>query len=183
MRFFTSQVACALHSAFFCFVLFTLFGAQSASAQQFHVVNGTWITQQQSEITIEPCEQGLCGFISHIVVPPEIIEKYGADVLAQFEGAYPDANNEDPALRDRSVLGLTILVLTEQVTATRYSGKVYNPQDGKTYDGFVDVVDGNNIVMSGCIAWGTICQGESWVRAPEVIEMEDDAKDEGAAQS
>lgn len=172
MRLFTSSCTGALRAVGALLAILVLLGAQVAVAQQFHIVNGTWITKELSEITIEPCEQGLCGSITHIVVPPDIIEQYGADALAELEGDFRDANNEDPALRDRPVLGLTILVLTEQVDATRYSGKVYNPQDGKTYDGFVDIVDGDNVILSGCIAWGTICQGEDWVRAPLVMEEE-----------
>ena len=99
-----------------------------ATAQEYSVLMGTWLTQSESEITIEACEQGYCGHISKIVVPQHIVDKYGSDVIAA-QGNFRDELNKDPALRSRLIQGLQILVLNGQSAPDRYEGQIYNPEN------------------------------------------------------
>jgi len=132
-------------------------------------VFGTWVTEPKTEVTIGPCEQGYCGSITRIVVPPHIREQYG-DQLDQIPPeAYTDQYNEDPALRSRPIQGLTILTLTEQTAPNRYDGWIYNPEDGKTYEGFVEMLGPDRLRLTGCVMFKTICQGQEWERAPEPL--------------
>ncbi|MCB1517852.1 MAG: DUF2147 domain-containing protein [Hyphomicrobiaceae bacterium] len=147
----------------------TLPGAAAAQDMLTPILVGTWITQNQSEVTIEPCEEGFCGYVSKVELPQEVIDKYGPERIAELQGDFRDVNNQDPALRDRPIMGMPMLVLTKEVNPTHLEGKIYNPQDGKTYDGFADIVDGNRIMVGGCVAWRTICDGQIWVRAPVIV--------------
>lgn len=133
------------------------------------IIVGTWITQNQSEITIEACDEGYCGYISKVELPQEVLDKYGPERIAELQGDFRDINNQDPALRARPLMGLPMLVLNNEVNPTHLEGSIYNPQDGKTYDGFADIVDGNRIMVGGCVAWRTICDGQVWVRAPVIV--------------
>ncbi|MCB9993536.1 MAG: DUF2147 domain-containing protein [Hyphomicrobiaceae bacterium] len=133
------------------------------------ILLGTWLTDGQSEITIDVCDQGYCGQITKIELPQDVIDKYGPERIEALQGDFRDVNNEDARLRDRPLLGLTILVLDHQVSPDHIEGAIYNPKDGKTYDGFADIVDGNRIMVGGCVAWRTICNGELWIRAPVVV--------------
>jgi len=81
-----------------------------------------------------------------------------------MEGNYIDALNKDPALRGRQVLGLQILVLNSNTAQNRLEGTIYNPEDGETYNGFMELIDDDNIRLSGCILFNLICLGEDWVR-------------------
>lgn len=135
----------------------------STAAQEYSVIMGTWLTQSQSEITIEPCEQGFCGHISKIVIPQHIIDKYGSDVLAA-QGNFTDELNKDPALRSRLIQGLQILVLDGQSAPDRYEGEIYNPENGETFNGFVEIQSSDNIRLSGCVLFNLICMGEDWTR-------------------
>lgn len=152
-----------------------------AQSQFVSPIVGTWITQQETEITIEPCDAGYCGFISKIVVPQEILDQYGAEQIAAFgEENFVDNFNPDPALRDRPILGLEMLTLVRQSGPVRYDGTVYNPQDGNTYDGFVEIIGPDSIRLSGCILYNTVCQGEDWTRAPFVVASD---SEEAAAEA
>jgi uncharacterized protein (DUF2147 family) len=44
----------------------------------------------------------------------------------------------------------------------RWSGKAFNPEDGKTYSGSLSV-SGNTLTTSGCVL-GVICRSVSWSR-------------------
>ncbi len=126
---------------------------------------GTWYTKSQSEVTIEPCEEGYCGFLTKIVVPQFMKDRYGEDLRA-MEGNYFDALNKDPALRQRQVLGLQILTL-HTLAGDRIEGTIYNPEDGETYNGFMELVDDDNIRLSGCVLFNLFCMGEDWIRTTQ----------------
>lgn len=45
--------------------------------------------------------------------------------------------------------------------ANTYSGKAFNPEDGKTYTGKI-TVSGATMTTSGCVLGGMICRSVSW---------------------
>lgn len=44
----------------------------TAIAQSGALIEGVWLTDAKSEMTIAACAEGYCGYISKIVVPDEI---------------------------------------------------------------------------------------------------------------
>lgn len=48
--------------------------------------------------------------------------------------------------------------------ANAWTGKAFNPEDGKTYSGRM-TLSGNTITTSGCVLGGMICRSVSWRRA------------------
>lgn len=137
--------------------------AASGPALAGSVLQGTWRTESKSEITIAPCRETLCGYITKIVVPPEIARK-NKDALAQIGTNYYDYYNKDPKLRNRPIQGLRILTLHPGKSAGIFDGQIYNPQDGNTYSGYVEVIDRDHIRLNGCVFYNMICKGEDWVR-------------------
>ena len=136
------------------------------------IIEGVWLTEKKSEMTIAPCPEGWCGYITKIVVPPEIKAKYGDDLEA-LNGNYTDAMNPDPKLRDRPIQGLQILTLTASGRSKVFNGKIYNPEDGKTYNGKLEVVNDDRLTLKGCIMYGMLCQGEDWIRVSGPVEEVD----------
>lgn len=45
--------------------------------------------------------------------------------------------------------------------ANSWSGKAFNPEDGKTYSGKM-TISGNTMTTSGCVLGGMICRSVSW---------------------
>lgn len=138
--------------------------ALSTAAQAGSLIEGVWLTAEKSEMTIAPCAEGHCGYITKIVVPQHIIDQYG-DELEAIGTDFTDHMNKDPALRNRPIQGLQILTLRQGGDPWHYEGEVYNPQDGNTYAGFIEVVDQDRIKLKGC-AMMVLCQEQLWTRVP-----------------
>src|SRR5688572_14585519 len=69
----------------------------STSAFADALVEGTWLTPDQAEMTIEECEQGLCGTLSKIVITQAHVQQYGVDASAIDIESITDVMNKDPA--------------------------------------------------------------------------------------
>jgi len=74
-----------------------------------------------------------------------------------------DANNPDPAKRDRPTLGLPILLDMQSSQPNRWDGQVYNAQNGKTYTAHINLLAADVLRIEGCVL-GFLCGGENWSR-------------------
>ncbi len=147
------------------FAVSSAVSAQAGSPTE-QMILGTWITETRSHVTIVPCPPGYCGFITKVVVAEQILKRYGDEVAAMGDNIV-DALNKDPALRNRPLQGLQILTLDPiEASADRITGQIYNPEDGETYDGFLEIVNNETIRLSGCVLFNLICRGEDWKRVP-----------------
>jgi hypothetical protein len=85
-------------------------------------VEGVWRAELQSEVTIQVCELGYCGFLTKIVVPSEGLtaeEQAAAAEMSPEE--FFDYRNENPALRNRPMQDLHLLTLRPGATSRRSS--------------------------------------------------------------
>lgn len=129
---------------------------------------GVWQTQLQSEVTISRCDEGYCGRISKVVVPEHYLQgSNGTAIEAMRPEDFFDYNNKDPLLRGRPVLGLQILTLTPTDKPNIYNGEIYNPEDGNTYSGYMEVLGPDRVRLNGCVLFNVICRGEDRVRVSE----------------
>ncbi|HEY0920474.1 DUF2147 domain-containing protein [Devosia sp.] len=147
-----------------------LAGAPAAAqepAEPAAVVEGVWLTDSQSEMTIARCLEGFCGYISKIVITEEIVAKYGSDVKA-IGTNFTDYNNKDPALRNRPIQGLQILTLRAANRPFVYEGEIYNPEDGNVYSGSVEVTGPDALTLKGCVLY-VLCQEQHWTRVPQIV--------------
>lgn len=132
----------ALCAAFF------VFGAGPGFAQTAEDAFGVWENPENgSHIKISKCGGGLC-----------------ATVVKVKEAGRKDVKNPDPKLRDRPVVGVTIMNGGKKTGAATWSGKLYNTLDGETYNGTLTVVDKSHLKLQGCVLGGLICQGPTWTR-------------------
>lgn len=51
---------------------------------------------------------------------------------------------------------------TETDQPNKLHGDLLNPYDGKTYSGYVKMIDRDTLRMEGCILFGMVCKGEDW---------------------
>jgi uncharacterized protein (DUF2147 family) len=108
--------------------------------------SGTWLTQSgDSKVRIQPCGAEYCGSI--VWLSREI----------------KDTHNPDPALRQRSLLGLPI-IFNMKASGETYAGKLYNPRNGKIYSGKLKLVGVDKLDLAGCVL-GLFCKHETWTRA------------------
>ena len=106
---------------------------------------GIWLTETgDSKVRLSRCGSGYCG------------------TIVSTAGKGLDANNPDPALRGRSVVGVQIVNATS-ATADGFSGTLYNPKDGKTYSGTLKMTGPNAVEVSGCVM-SVFCKRQTWKR-------------------
>lgn len=148
--------------------MFAISPTTAAVAQPTTLIEGVWLTNTKSEMTIEACAEGYCGYISKIVVPDHIVAKYGDDLEAIGDN-FTDYNNKDPNLRDRPIQGLRILTLRPGNNPWYFEGEIYNPEDGNVYTGSVEVLGADNIKLKGCVLY-VLCQEQEWTRVIEPAE-------------
>ncbi len=111
---------------------------------------GRWLTPTNATIEVYRCASALCG---KIVTSPAI-EK-NPDMR--------DAKNSDQAKRSQPVKGLVMLSGFTGGPAKWTGGSVYNPQDGKTYSGSVELTAPDTLKLTGC-AFAIFCKTQEWKR-------------------
>jgi uncharacterized protein (DUF2147 family) len=118
--------------------------------------NGTWLTQTgTSRIKVADCGGALCGTIVWLKEPTD----------PDTGKPKTDKNNSDAAKRSRPLLGVQIVLGMKPSGADKWSGQVYNAEDGKTYSGNLTYPGGNSLQLQGCALGGLVCKGQTWTRA------------------
>lgn len=137
-------------------------------AQPTSPIEGVWLTAAKSELTVAACPDGFCGSITKIVVPDDLYKqnKAAIDSMGGADRA-TDVMNKDPTLRSRPILGLQILTVHPGNKPQIFDGTIYNPEDGNTYSGYIEVLGPDKIRLNGCILYNIVCKGEEWTRVPE----------------
>jgi uncharacterized protein (DUF2147 family) len=107
-------------------------------------VTGRWLTtEKDSIIEIGQCGATVCGKIAQILRPT----KDGKPAV--------DANNPNPALRGRTIQGLTILS-GFVAKGESWKGSIYDPRAGKTYASYLTKLANGNLKLQGCV--GPFCR-------------------------
>jgi uncharacterized protein (DUF2147 family) len=116
---------------------------------------GTWMTEGgKATVRIAPCADALCGTIIALKEPND----------PETGRPKTDKNNADPSQRNRPVVGSLIVLGMKPNGANKWSGQVYNAEDGKTYTGAITLQGANALKLEGCILGGLICKGQTWTR-------------------
>jgi uncharacterized protein (DUF2147 family) len=83
-------------------------------------------------------------------------------------GAYPgkkDANNPDPALRERVLRGQVIMRGLKHDGARRWSGgTIYDPDGGRTYRCYVELQADGSLRVRGYIGFALLGKSQTWTR-------------------
>ncbi len=118
-------------------------------------VEGVWLSADGTGwIKIE---LGAAGLIGSIAGSP--------DESGQRKPTDKDDLNSDPALRDRLLLGLTIMDgFTYAGEGKWKNGRIYDPNSGKTYKCKLTLVDENTLELRGYIGISLLGRTETWTR-------------------
>jgi len=116
---------------------------------------GTWLTQTGgSRIRIADCGGALCGTIIWLKEPND----------PDTRKPKTDKNNSDAAKRARPLLGVQIVLGMKPAGADKWTGQVYNAEDGKTYSGNLTVTGAGSLTLQGCALGGLVCKGQNWTK-------------------
>ncbi|HEX9215315.1 MAG TPA: DUF2147 domain-containing protein [Bradyrhizobium sp.] len=140
-------------SAILTVLLAALLGATAARAQSTDA-SGTWLTQAgDARVKISKCGGGLCGVIVWLKEPYDTATGQPAT----------DSKNPNPALARRAMIGLPLFSDMQPAGSNKWSGQIYNADDGSNYASSVTVTGGETLRVEGCV--GALCGGETWTRA------------------
>lgn len=134
-------------------VVIALFAAPCAHAQNADP-SGIWQTQAgDAKVRVSKCGGGLCGVIVSLRDP--INPATGKPQV--------DDKNPNPALKRRPMIGLPLFSGMQQVGPNKWSGQIYNADDGGTYASNIAMAGSDTLRVEGCV--GALCGGENWTRA------------------
>jgi uncharacterized protein (DUF2147 family) len=131
-----------------------LFNASSAGAQGGGDPTGIWLTQQgDARVRVSKCGSGICGVIVWLRDPLDSATGKPAT----------DNKNPNPARARRPMIGLPLFSAMRPSGSGKWSGQIYNADDGSMYASNVTVPGPNSLRVDGCV--GALCGGETWTRA------------------
>jgi uncharacterized protein (DUF2147 family) len=131
-----------------------LFAVVHATAADKNNPGGIWLTQAgDAKVRVSRCGAALCGTVVWLREPID-----PATGKLQV-----DDKNENPALRSRRIVGLSLFIGMKSVAPNKWSGQIYNADDGKTYASTVTLHEEGQLEVQGCV--GPLCGSETWSRA------------------
>jgi uncharacterized protein (DUF2147 family) len=122
-------------------------------------VIGIWVNDDgEGAVAIEPCgdKDKRCGRIIWLKTP---LDKAGHPLH--------DANNPDPAARQRPICGIEVLKdLVLQRDGSWDDGSVYDPEEGKVYSVMLRTQNDDRLEVRGYIGLKALGESVIWTRAP-----------------
>jgi uncharacterized protein (DUF2147 family) len=119
-----------------------------ACAQSAEDAFGLWLNPANgSNIEFYKCGgEGLCAKLTKVT-----------------DGQLTDDKNPDPGKRGQPIIGLLIMENAKKTGANKWSGALYNRENGKSYAGTITVKAKDAIDLSGCVA-AVLCRSVTWTR-------------------
>ena len=134
--------------AIFALLLFS----HSAIAQSADP-SGLWRTEAgDAQVRVSRCGSAYCGTIAALAEP--IDKETGKPQL--------DDHNPNPSLAKRPLIGIHLFSDMRPSGPSKWSGHIYNADDGKTYESSISVTGPTTLRVEGCVMG--LCGGENWSR-------------------
>lgn len=115
---------------------------------------GTWLSEDGgTKVQISNCGGKLCGTVVWLDEP----------IDADTGKPKTDIRNPDPAKRSRPLIGLQVVRGLAPTGPNKWSGLIYNADDGRTYQASMRVQDDHTARVQGCVL-GILCKGHTWTR-------------------
>jgi uncharacterized protein (DUF2147 family) len=119
-------------------------------------ITGVWITEDgKGAVEIAACGDKRCGAVVWVKDP--------LDAKGQ---PFKDGNNSTEALRARPICGLPMLEGLAQANGVWDSGKIYDPEEGKTYDVKMKLLEDGKLEVTGYETIKLLSETQKWTKAP-----------------
>jgi uncharacterized protein (DUF2147 family) len=133
--------------------ILALLSGTAIAAEQPPSVIGDWLDKDgYANIRIDNCNGKMWGIVVWEKTPGGI-----------------DKENPDPAKKGRPLLGTAVLMgLAPTKEPGKWSGEIYNSNDGKMYGATISLADENTLDLQGCLGSSGfssfLCQTQQWTR-------------------
>ena len=124
---------------------------------------GVWGTQgMNAKVNVARCQDAgmaerVCGTITWLW---ELMDRSGRPKT--------DSENPDERLRNRPLIGVQILSGFRRSASGELGGKIYNPENERTYDATMRLRGSDTLIVEGCVLF--ICEKQTWRRASSICE-------------
>jgi uncharacterized protein (DUF2147 family) len=134
--------------------------APVAHAAEADAVLGLWnIPDNEAQFEIYTCGSEYCGRITYMEDP-----KYPPDDERMPGRPKVDRQNPDPRLRNRPMLGLPLMEGFRYEGDNNWRGRIYNPEDGKTYRCKLSLDGKNRLNVRGYLGIVLLGRTQTWTR-------------------
>ena len=121
--------------------------------------SGTYLTEDgRARIRVEPCGRNSAQMCGYVVWMKSSRGPGGEPLL--------DSKNPDPAKAGRPVLGHQ-LMMGLRAKDTGYEGRIYNNEDGKSYNVTIWLEGSDLLKVRGCLV-AFLCSTQDWKRTRDV---------------
>lgn len=122
---------------------------------------GTWTTEDaKSKVEIFRCGEKYCGKIISLKDPLYTDSKEGTPGMPKL-----DRNNPDQALKLHPIVGLQIMDgFTSTGTDSWGNGTIYDPDNGKSYQCKIKLVNNSRLDVRGFIGFSLLGRTTTWTR-------------------
>ena len=128
--------------------------AVSGAGAQTGDPSGIWLTQAgDAKVRVSKCGAHICGVVVWLREPTN--PATGQPMV--------DDKNPNPALAKRPMIGLPLFHNMRISGPNKWSGQIYNADDGGTYVSNISVSGPDTLRVEGCV--GALCGGETWTRS------------------
>jgi len=116
--------------------------------------NGVWLSADgRVKVRVTDCRAALCGTVVWLKEP----------IDPQTGHPRTDKLNPDFNKRGRPMLGLQVVHGLQPRGDNKWSGPIYNADEGRTYSINLTLISPTKAELEGCLL-GVICKGEMWTR-------------------
>lgn len=138
---------------FMAFVV--VFFSSQASIAEFakdDAIVGVWLTgEKDGYIKIYKNDSTIEGLVLKSLKPEDVNRV--------------DVNNPNPKMRNQSLLGLVIMKGFNFDGVNRWTGgQLYDPNTGNTYQGNLELIDGDKLALRGYVGIPLFGRTENWTR-------------------
>ncbi|HXC52506.1 MAG TPA: DUF2147 domain-containing protein [Candidatus Limnocylindrales bacterium] len=144
------RVVAAATAAAILALLVSVIGASAAPSPV-----GRWYAEGgAAQVEVDYCGEALCGRVVWLRSP---FDENGCTLS--------DRQNPDPALRERSVIGIDILSGLRPIgDGTWDGGTIYDPTSGRTYHCVAALEDDDRLLVRGYIGFHLLGRTTTWIR-------------------
>ena len=130
------------------FIFSVVFCADRALADP----RGLWLAQDGANVRVTPCGSYLCA----------VLVKTKSPVDPETGRPWTDKHSRDPAQRNRPLVGTAVLYSMIPDGSGKWSGHLYNVDNGESYQGRLLELNAGTIRVEGCVIG--ICGGRNMTR-------------------
>lgn len=121
---------------------------------------GLWnIPDNEAQFEIYRCGEEYCGKITYMEEP-----NYPPNDKRMPGLPKVDRENPDPRLRSRPMLGMPLMEGFRYEGDNTWRGRIYNPEDGKTYKCKLSLDNKNSLNVRGYLGIVLLGRTEKWTR-------------------